>query len=140
MLWVSLFVFVGLLDGGLRFLWLERDYWTCNSGVFWGMALPQAFLWLAAGSILLGCFWLLFQWRGSGMRWSLIALLIGGGLNMLDRALHGCVLDYLHWPFGLASFFPNFNLSDTMILIGALTLLFSNTLRKQDKNQRTIDT
>lgn len=140
MLWVSLFVFVGLLDGGLRFLWLERDRWTCNSGVFWGIEFPQVFLWIGTGGVVLGCLWLLFRWKGLGMRWPLIAILIGGGINTLDRALHTCVLDYFHWPFGLASFFPNFNLSDTMIFVGVLTLLFSSAVRKQTENWYVVDT
>jgi signal peptidase II len=52
-----------------------------------------------------------------------LALIIGGALgNMLDRLLHGRVVDFVHvhWQ---QHYFPAFNVADSAITIGAALLL-----------------
>lgn len=122
MLLVSLFVFSALVDLSLRLFWLEREQWTCNVGVFWGIPLPPVLLWLGIAGIFIWCLWLWSRLEGALARGALLAILIGGGVNVIDRLIHGCVLDYLSWPFGLSAFFPNFNLSDMLVLLGLLGL------------------
>lgn len=60
--------------------------------------------------------------------WSL-ALILGGALgNVIDRLLHGHVIDFvlLHYR---ESFFPAFNVADAAITVGAILLILDEFLR-----------
>lgn len=124
MLWVSLFVFLVLFDGWLRFFYLERGVWICNRGVFWGIAIPNVLLWGCIVLILVGCLWLLNRFQGSVIQLAITAVIFGGALNALDRLFYGCVLDYLSWSFGFLTFLPNFNIADSLIFLGIGGLIF----------------
>lgn len=115
---VSLFVLLGIFDLLLRFFLLEREHWTCNEGITWGIMIPSWSLSLTVG-IFLG--YISYLWWKSEQfeeRFFLFLMLGGGLTNALDRFLHGCVLDYFVWPFGLSNFLPNFNLADMMLFLG----------------------
>lgn len=117
------FVFFVLIDLGLRFVWLSRAAWTCNEGIFWGVAFPD-YLLLGGSIVLLG--YLSFLWRQAGtlaLQWGSLAALLGGGVNLADRLAHGCVLDYLAWPGMLSTVFPHFNIADGLLLFGLLSLI-----------------
>jgi len=63
----------------------------------------------------------LFSWA--------LALILGGALgNVIDRLLHGSVVDFiqLHWR-GAA--FPSFNVADSAITVGAALLILDELLR-----------
>ena len=48
------------------------------------------------------------------------ALVIGGALsNVIDRSLHGHVVDFIQWSWG-DYYWPAFNLSDSAIVVGAI--------------------
>ena len=69
--------------------------------------------------------------RHGGQRlfaWAL-ALILGGALgNVIDRALHGYVVDFL--DFHLAGrHFPAFNIADSAITVGAALLILDELLR-----------
>ena len=69
--------------------------------------------------------------RHGGQRlfaWAL-ALILGGALgNVIDRALHGYVVDFL--DFHLAGrHFPAFNIADSAISVGAALLILDELLR-----------
>ena len=69
--------------------------------VFWLARLDRANLWLQAG----------------------LALVLGGAVgNLVDRILHGYVIDFIsvHWG---PHYFPAFNLADSAITVGAALLL-----------------
>jgi signal peptidase II len=52
--------------------------------------------------------------------WLPVGLLVGGALgNLADRAREGAVIDFID-----PSFWPAFNLADTAIVIGVLSLLY----------------
>ena len=60
--------------------------------------------------------------------WAL-ALILGGALgNVIDRLMHGYVVDFIqvHWA-GKA--FPSFNVADSAITVGAVLLILDELLR-----------
>ena len=58
-----------------------------------------------------------------------LATLLGGALgNVLDRLLHGHVIDFLDFHWG-GWHFPAFNLADSAITLGAACLLLDELLR-----------
>ena len=60
-----------------------------------------------------------------------LGLLMGGGIsNLLDRFLHGGVVDYVYWHCGFD--FAIFNFADVMIDLGVLLMLIIS-FRKSDE-------
>ena len=58
-----------------------------------------------------------------------LASILGGALgNVIDRLLHGYVVDFLdfHWS---GYHFPAFNLADSAITVGAVCLIVDELLR-----------
>jgi signal peptidase II len=64
-----------------------------------------------------------------------LALILGGALgNVIDRVLHGYVIDFIYFHWG-PHYFPAFNIADTAISIGAGCLLldaFRDSGHKKD--------
>jgi signal peptidase II len=65
-----------------------------------------------------------------------ITMIMGGALgNVLDRLLHGYVVDFLQFRFALLApmfpggYFPSFNLADSAITLGAVCLVLDEILR-----------
>jgi len=61
--------------------------------------------------------------------WLLTFILFGAISNLLDRFIHGAVVDYLDLKY-----FTVFNLADVMISIGVIVLVFTNILNSNDKS------
>ncbi|CAG1017194.1 signal peptidase II [Burkholderiaceae bacterium] len=60
--------------------------------------------------------------------WAL-ALILGGALgNVIDRLLHGYVVDFIQLHYGNA-YFPSFNVADSAISVGAALLILDELLR-----------
>lgn len=62
--------------------------------------------------------------------WAL-ALILGGALgNVIDRLLHGHVVDFIqvHWQ---QWYFPSFNVADSAITVGAALLVFDELRRRR---------
>ena len=58
------------------------------------------------------------SWLSAGL-----ALILGGALgNVIDRAVYGHVVDFLHFHYGDA-YFPAFNVADSAITAGAICLI-----------------
>ena len=52
-----------------------------------------------------------------------LSLILGGAVgNLIDRILHGYVVDFIHAHWG-AAYFPAFNVADSAITIGAALLI-----------------
>lgn len=67
--------------------------------------------------------WLWRLPRGGKLLPVALALILGGAIgNLIDRALHGYVIDFIHVHWGDA-FFPAFNIADSAITIGAALLI-----------------
>ena len=80
--------------------------------------------------------WLLRAHAGQRLFCWAIALVLGGAVgNVIDRLLHGYVVDYLdfHWALlgGLfhGGHFPAFNVADSAITLGACLLILDELLR-----------
>jgi signal peptidase II len=55
---------------------------------------------------------------------SALALIIGGALgNVIDRAIHGYVVDFIYFHWG-DWYFPAFNVADSAISVGAALLIW----------------
>jgi len=73
--------------------------------------------------------WMLKRHGGQRLFSWALALILGGALgNVIDRLLHGYVVDFIqfHWN---SSAFPSFNLADSAITIGAGLLILDELLR-----------
>jgi signal peptidase II len=52
-----------------------------------------------------------------------LALIVGGAFgNVIDRVVHGYVIDFIHAHWG-SSYFPAFNIADSAITIGAALMI-----------------
>ena len=65
-----------------------------------------------------------------------VSMIMGGALgNVIDRALHGHVIDFLQFRFDFLAplfrggFFPSFNVADAAITLGAVCLIADEVLR-----------
>jgi len=65
-----------------------------------------------------------------------LSMVIGGAVgNIIDRLLHGHVIDFLQFRFGFlepiftGGYFPSFNLADAAITLGAICLILDEILR-----------
>ena len=73
--------------------------------------------------------WLLRRHDGQRMFGWALALILGGALgNVIDRLVHGHVVDFVqvHWQ---QHYFPAFNVADSAITIGAMLLILDELRR-----------
>ena len=87
---------------------------------------------VAAGFIV----WMLRSHGGQRLFAWALALILGGALgNVIDRLLHGHVVDFLQFRFGFleglfpGGYFPSFNIADSAITLGAVCLVLDELLR-----------
>jgi signal peptidase II len=80
--------------------------------------------------------WMLKKHPGQRLFCFAVSMILGGALgNVIDRLLHGYVVDFLqfHWPFLAPMFpggyFPSFNIADSAITLGAICLILDELLR-----------
>jgi signal peptidase II len=80
--------------------------------------------------------WMLRRHADQKLFCGAISLVLGGALgNVVDRLLHGHVIDFLqvHWgwlaPLFPGGYFPAFNLADSAITLGAAGLILDELLR-----------
>jgi len=112
-----------------------------NRGINFGLFANNADVtrWaLIAIAILISAWVLWWIRRDRPGPWAELAagLLIGGALgNVIDRLLHGYVVDFLQFRFGFleplfhGGYFPSFNLADSAITLGACCLILDEILR-----------
>ena len=140
------FLFVFIVDQWIKSFFLNGFDWnskcislnfTLNKGVafsmfaFLGENLKFIQLFLIAA--VLGY---LFYRRNDLTRYAVaLGLLMGGGIsNLLDRFLHGGVVDYVYWHCGFD--FAIFNFADVMIDLGVVLILWQN-FRDDKKVKKT---
>ena len=80
--------------------------------------------------------WMLRAHPGQRLFCFAISMVLGGALgNVIDRLLHGHVIDFLqfHWswlaPVFPGGYFPSFNVADSAITLGALCLIMDELRR-----------
>ncbi len=73
--------------------------------------------------------WMLRAHAGQRLFSSAISFILGGAVgNVIDRLLHGYVVDFLDFYWGRWHF-PAFNLADSAITLGAILLILDELLR-----------
>ena len=73
--------------------------------------------------------WMLRKHPGQRLFCAAISLILGGAVgNVIDRLLHGYVVDFLDFYWGTWHF-PAFNLADSAITLGAVLLILDELLR-----------
>jgi signal peptidase II len=74
--------------------------------------------------------WMLRSHGGQRMFAWALALILGGAIgNVVDRLLHGYVVDFLQVHWGAQYYFPSFNVADSAITVGAVLLIVDEILR-----------
>lgn len=93
------------------------------------------FIALATGAVLF-ILWLLRAHHGQKLFAFSLSMILGGAVgNVIDRVMHGYVVDFLdfHWAFLSPLFyrghFPAFNVADAAITIGAIGLIVDELRR-----------
>jgi signal peptidase II len=72
------------------------------------------------------------RFRANALLASGLALILGGALgNVIDRLVHGHVVDFIHFHWGQQWYFPAFNVADTAITIGAGLLILDSLLESR---------
>lgn len=94
-----------------------------NRGVSFGIAVPYLSV------ISVGLLIILLLWLWKEKRWPLVLIIVGGGLNTLQRITEGKVLDY--WKIPGLNLYNNIN--DWLIFVGVLWLFLD--LWKQKKSR-----
>ncbi|MEY2804629.1 MAG: hypothetical protein RL657_1965 [Pseudomonadota bacterium] len=123
--WTSFFNLVRVHNAGAAFSFLS------NAGGWqrWFFTV----LGLGAAVFML---WLLIRHSNQRLFAFALSMLLGGAVgNVIDRLVHGHVIDFLdfHWDFLAPLFagghFPAFNLADSAITLGVICLLLDELLR-----------
>ena len=88
--------------------------------------------WFFVGLGLAAALFIVWMLRSHGgqrlFSWAL-ALILGGALgNVIDRLLHGHVVDFIQVHYA-NSYFPSFNVADSAITVGATLLILDEILR-----------
>lgn len=95
--------------------------------------------WFFVGFGVLACGFMVWMMRGHPTQKLFcfsLSMIIGGAVgNIVDRLLHGHVIDFLQFRFGFlepvfaGGYFPSFNLADAAITLGAICLILDEILR-----------
>ncbi len=97
----------------------------------------QRWFFVALGVLTSGfIIWMIRSHPGEKLFCFAVSMIMGGALgNVVDRLLHGYVVDFLQFRFRLleplfaGGFFPSFNLADSAITLGAACLILDEILR-----------
>lgn len=74
--------------------------------------------------------WMLRRHGGQRLFSWALALILGGAIgNVIDRLLHGYVVDFIQVHWRSAYYFPAFNVADSAITLGAIFLITDELLR-----------
>ncbi len=73
--------------------------------------------------------WMLRSHPGQRLFAFAMSCILGGAIgNVIDRVLHGYVVDFLQFHYA-GWYFPSFNVADSAITIGAISLILDELLR-----------
>jgi len=73
--------------------------------------------------------WMLKKHPGQTLFCFAVTMIMGGAIgNVVDRLLHGYVVDFIQVHYG-GWYFPSFNLADSAITLGAICLILDELLR-----------
>ncbi|HEY1806342.1 MAG TPA: signal peptidase II [Terracidiphilus sp.] len=125
---------------------LRITHWT-NEGaafsLFADTASPHAVRWALIGFTLLAALVIFAVLLRLGNRFTLttvaLALILGGAIgNVHDRIVYGSVVDFIevhiniyHWAYH----WPDFNVADSCVVIGACLLMLDSLLPRRESHQ-----
>ncbi len=97
----------------------------------------QRWLFSGLGLVVSGfIIWMIRSHPGEKLFCFAVSMIMGGALgNVVDRLLHGYVVDFLQFRFAIlqpvfqGGYFPAFNLADSAITLGAICLILDELLR-----------
>jgi signal peptidase II len=97
----------------------------------------QRWFFITLGIVVsLGIVWMIRSHPDQKLFCFSVSMIMGGALgNVIDRLLHGYVVDFLqfHWPWleplFRGGYFPSFNIADAAITLGAVCLVLDELLR-----------
>ena len=97
----------------------------------------QRWFFVGLGAVATGFIvWMLRKHSDQRLFCLAISLIMGGAVgNVIDRLLHGHVIDFLQFRFALLApvfhggYFPSFNVADAAITAGAIGLILDEILR-----------
>ncbi|HUT22519.1 MAG TPA: signal peptidase II [Candidatus Bipolaricaulota bacterium] len=100
-----------------------------NENLAFSIPLPQVLIFLIVGILLVAIVFFLIRTFQKGQSLSVLSLSLifcGATSNLIDRIIHGAVIDFFsiqlaNWSFAV------FNLADTFIVCGALILIFKES-------------
>lgn len=95
-----------------------------NQGASFGLIIPAIEVFQLLFIIVLGMMW----WRDK-KAWGWGLMILGGGLNLIERLRFGGVRDY--WQIPMTQIYNNIN--DYLIAIGVLQLVFNFIWKKRQK-------
>lgn len=101
-------------------------YPLCNYNLAWSIKIPSyyfAITWALAIGLLAYLFW------KNKYNFFLGLVLLGAVLNIIDRAIYGCVVDFIR-----LGTFPVFNIADAMITLGILVFAYQHIKEPQIKD------
>jgi signal peptidase II len=147
-LWLGLAVIVVLLDQISKTLILQRLHLNDSHAVTGWFNIVRAHNSGAAFSFLAGAsgwqrwffvglgtlasafiVWMLKKHPGQKLFCFAVTMILGGAVgNVVDRLLHGHVVDFIQVHYG-GWYFPSFNLADSAITLGAICLILDEILR-----------
>jgi len=110
------------------FIRLRGGFYVCNPNLAWGASLPPYLFLILWIGIIVG---LLYFFQTSKNKWAFILIFSGAFSNLLDRLIHGCVIDFIDLGFFFTSLkgWPIFNLADSLIVLGLIIIIL-----KKNKN------
>lgn len=90
----------------------------------------QRWFFVALGSVASGFIvWMLKKHPTQHLFCFAVSMIMGGAMgNVIDRLLHGHVVDFIQLHYG-GWYFPAFNLADSAITLGAICLVLDEILR-----------
>lgn len=83
-------------------------------------------IWVFGGIAVLVSIWIIAYFLKNShidWRWSMgLSFILGGAVgNLIDRFLHGYVVDFISWHAG-SYYWPTFNLADSAVFLGVIFL------------------
>ena len=133
---ILIFTLVLALDQFIKFIFLNGFSWegeyfslilTFNRGVAFSMLafLGESLKFIQLGLIALLAWYVFSQKELFNAHWLPFGILLGGGVsNVLDRFIHGGVVDYVAWHKWFE--FAVFNFADVMIDLAIVIFLWQN--------------
>lgn len=134
-----------LLDGAVSVLPFLTFRYFCNTGAAFSILQGYTHFLTFVGV----AFVIYFSWEIWRLRRiqnppilfvvALTLILAGAGGNLIDRAIQGCVVDFIHVHYDAVGFnFPIFNIADSAVCIGAASWILAAILhREQAENKVT---